>query len=169
MNSAAKMFDGLSQDGLTHEALELFSQIKDKGQMPDVVAHTAVVEAYVNAGQAKEAHKVFLRMLASGVLPNAYTYRVVIRGLAESGDVKLMKEAKKYFDQMVARGMKPNAGIVVGAFEGLVEVGMEDEARVMVEMVKEKGVLPEESKVREVLKNKRGAVYRNLIGVLYGK
>ncbi|KAK4424473.1 hypothetical protein Salat_1640700 [Sesamum alatum] len=169
MNSAVKMFDGLSQDGLTHEALELFSQIKDKGHMPDVVAHTAVMEAYANAGQAKEAHKVYLRMLVSGVLPNAYTYRVVIRGLAESGDAKMVREAKKYVGEMVGRGMRPNAGTCVGVFEGLVKVGLEDEGKEMLEMLKEKGVVPEESKVREVLKNKRGPVYRTVMSVLYGK
>ncbi|KAF8038660.1 hypothetical protein BT93_B1256 [Corymbia citriodora subsp. variegata] len=47
---AVKMFDALSKDGRTHEALELFGQIKDKGHMPDVVAHTAIIEAYCNAG-----------------------------------------------------------------------------------------------------------------------
>ncbi|XP_073128155.1 uncharacterized protein [Henckelia pumila] len=149
MNSAVKMFDGLSQDGLTHEALELFSQIKDKGQMPDVVAHTAVMEAYVNAGQPKEAHKVYLRMLTSGVLPNAYTYRVVIKGLAESGDAKMVKEAKKYVEEMVGRGMRPNPTTCVRVFEGLTRVGLKDEGRVLLEMLKEKGVAPNEDKIRE--------------------
>nr|GMD88502.1 pentatricopeptide repeat-containing protein At4g38150-like [Ipomoea batatas] len=79
INNAVKMFDGLSKDGLTHEALELFSVIKDKSEMPDVVAHTAVIEAYCDAGQPKEAHKVYQRMLVSGVLPNAYTYSVLIQ------------------------------------------------------------------------------------------
>ncbi|XP_075520619.1 uncharacterized protein LOC142553938 [Primulina tabacum] len=169
MNSAVKMFDGLSQDGLTHEALELFSQIKDKGQMPDVVAHTAVMEAYVNAGQPKEAHKVYLRMLASGVLPNAYTYRVVIKGLAESGDGKMVKEAKKYVEEMVGRGMRPNSATCVMVFEGLTKVGLEDEGVGMLDMFKEKGVAPAEDKTREALKNKRGPVYRKFMSVLYGK
>ncbi|KAL3651464.1 hypothetical protein CASFOL_004466 [Castilleja foliolosa] len=171
MNCAVKMFDGLSQDGLTHEALELFSQIKDKGQMPDVVAHTAVMEAYANAGQAKEAHKVYLRMLTSAVTPNAYTYRVVIGALAASGDEKMTKMAKKYVVEMVGKGMRPNAGICVGAFEGMVRVGLEDEGLEMMEMLKEKGVVPEESKVREVLKGKggNGMVYQKVMSVLYGK
>lgn len=85
--NAVKMFDALSKDGLTHEAMELFAQIKDHGHMPDVVAHTAVIEAYANAGQSKEAVKVYMRMLTSGVMPNAYTYSVLIKGLA--GDAKL--------------------------------------------------------------------------------
>lgn len=170
MNSAVKMFDGLSKDGLTHEALELFSQIKDKGQMPEVVAHTAVIEAYANAGQAKEALKVFMRMLASGVLPNAYTYSVLVRGLVESEDVKFVKEAKKYVVEMVEkRGIKPNAGVCVGVYEGLVKVGLEEEGKEVLEMVKNKGFVPEEEKVREALKNKRGPIFRTVMNALCGK
>ncbi|CAH9053364.1 unnamed protein product [Cuscuta epithymum] len=170
INNAVKMFDGLSKDGLTHEALELFSIIKDKSEMPDVVAHTAVIEAYCDAGQPKEAHKVYQRMLVSGVLPNAYTYSVLIKSLATSGDPKLAKEAKKYVIEMVEkRGMKPNAATCVRSFEGLVQVGMEDEGKELLEMIKKRGVVPEEGGMREVLKNKRGPVYRTLMSILYGK
>lgn len=78
------MFDGLSKDGLTHEALQLFSVMKDKGTMPDVVAHTAVIQAYVNAGGThwKNALRTYQRMLACGVLPNAYTFSVLIKGVS---------------------------------------------------------------------------------------
>ncbi|XP_016473875.1 uncharacterized protein LOC107795709 [Nicotiana tabacum] len=170
INSAVKMFDGLSKDGLTHEALELFSQIKDKSQMPDVVAHTAVIEAYANAGQPKEAHKVYLRMLANGVLPNAYTYSVLIKSLAESGEGKLAKEAKKYVLEMVEkRGMKPNPATCLGSYEGLVKAGMEEEGNELLEIMKSKGAVPEESKMREVLKNKRGPIHRTIMQVFYGK
>ncbi|KAL7082261.1 hypothetical protein ACP275_14G088600 [Erythranthe tilingii] len=167
-NSAVKMFDGLSKDGLTHEALELFSQIKDKGHMPDVVAHTTVIEAYVNAGQPKEARKVYLRMLSGGVLPNAYTYAVVVKGLAESGDSKMVKDANRCVGEMVARGIRPNAATVVAVLEGMLAAGLEGEAAETVEILKKNGFLPEESKVREFLKNKRGPLYGNVICVLYG-
>ncbi|XP_021746633.1 pentatricopeptide repeat-containing protein At4g38150-like [Chenopodium quinoa] len=80
ISNAVKMFDEMSNNGLTHETLEMFKEIKEKGKLPDVVAHTAVIEAYANAGQCKEAEKVFLRMLSSGVLPNVYTYRGVCEG-----------------------------------------------------------------------------------------
>nr|AYM00997.1 pentatricopeptide repeat protein [Salvia miltiorrhiza] len=164
MNSAAKMFDGLSQDGLTHEALELFSRIKDRGEMPDVIAYTAVMEAYVDAGQAKEAHKVYLRMLASGVSPNAYTYKVLIRGLAESGAAK---EASKYVGEMVGRGMRPNAGTCVAVFEGLLKADLRDEGIQLLEMLKAKGVAPQEDKIRDVIKNKKGSIPSLIINVLY--
>ncbi|XP_026664888.2 pentatricopeptide repeat-containing protein At4g16390, chloroplastic-like, partial [Phoenix dactylifera] len=107
-NHAVKMFDALSKDGLTHEALELFSVIKDKGSMPDVVAHTAVIEAYANAGgHCKDTLRTFDRMLVSGVSPNAYTYTILIKGLTR--DDKL-PEAQKYLLEMIGKGMWPNAG-----------------------------------------------------------
>lgn len=82
-----------------------------------------------------------------------------------------MKEAKKYVGEMVARGMRPNAATCVTVFEGLAKVGAEDEATAMLEMLKEKGVVPEENEVRNTIKNKKGGLDygRTLINVLYGK
>ncbi|KAM7478586.1 hypothetical protein LguiA_026799 [Lonicera macranthoides] len=168
-NNAVKMFDGLSKDGLTHEALELFGQIKDKGEMPEVVAHTAVIEAYAGAGQAKEAHRVYLRMLACGVMPNAYTYGVLIKGLASSGDVKLLGEAKKCVVEMMGKGIRPNAAVCVAVFEGFCRVGTEEVGREVVEEVKRRGFVPEEKDVREVLREKRGPLFRNVMSILFGK
>ncbi|OAO91294.1 hypothetical protein AXX17_AT5G02860 [Arabidopsis thaliana] len=141
-NEAVKMFDALSKDGRTHEALELFSQIKDKNRMPDVVAHTAIVEAYANAGQAKETLKVFMRMLASGVSPNAYTYSVLIKGLAADG--KTHKDAKKYLLEMMGNGMSPNAATYTAVFEAFVREGKEESARELLQEMKGKGFVPDE-------------------------
>ncbi|KAL6964540.1 hypothetical protein U1Q18_035592 [Sarracenia purpurea var. burkii] len=172
-NNAVKMFDALSKDGLTHEALELFGQIKDKGHMPDVVAHTAVIEAYANAGQAKEALKVYHRMLASGVKPNAYTYAVLIKGLANSGDGKLLVEAKKYVMEMLEKGMRPNAGTYVAVFEAFGREGKAEEGREFLEAMKKaaaaRGFVVEEKEVREVLRDRRGPVFRSVMGILFGK
>lgn len=164
-DSAVKMFDGLSKDGLTHEALELFGQIKEKGHMPDVVAHTAVIEAYAMAGQAKDALKVFLRMLAAGVLPNAYTYGVLIKGLA--ADAKMLGEAKKYVAEMMGRGMKPNAETTITVVEGLVRENKVEEGRQLVVEIKERGFLPDKNAVREVLKNRRGLEVSSVMSILF--
>ncbi|GAB4840546.1 hypothetical protein Ancab_021315 [Ancistrocladus abbreviatus] len=164
INNAVKMFDALSKDGLTHEALELFRVIKDKGNMPDVVAHTAVIEAYANAGQSKEALKVYLRMLASGVAPNAYTYTVLIKGLA--GDSKLA-DAKKYLLEMIGKGMKPNAGTYTAVFEAFAREEKEEEGREFLEVMKSKGFLPDKRDCREALKGKRGPVVRSVMDILF--
>lgn len=169
-NNAVKMFDALSKDGLTHEALQLFAQIKDKGHMPDVVAHTAVIEAYTNAGQGKEALRVFVRMLASGVAPNAYTYAVLIKGLAAAdGNAKLLGDAQKYLMEMMGKGMRPNAGTYTAVFEAFVREQKVDEARELLQQMKVKGFVPNEKAVREVLIDKRGAVFRGVINILFGK
>ncbi|QCE07193.1 pentatricopeptide repeat-containing protein At4g38150-like [Vigna unguiculata] len=167
LNHAVKMFDALSKEGLTHEALELFAQIKDKGHMPDVVAHTAILEAYANAAQPKEAHKVYMRMLASGVSPNAYTYAVLVTALA--ADAKFVKDASKYLLEMMDKGMKPNAKTYTSVFEGLLKEERLDEATRLLEQMKAKGFVPDEKAVREVVSNKRGQVFRNLINLLFGR
>ncbi|KAK1571984.1 hypothetical protein Q3G72_025707 [Acer saccharum] len=164
-NSAVKMFDALSKDGLTHEALQLFSQIKDKGHMPDVVAHTAVIEAYANAAQSTQAINVFLRMLASGVAPNAYTYTVLIKGLA--ADAKSFADAQKYLLEMMGKGMHPNAATYTAVFEAFVREQKLDEAREFLQQMKIKGFLPNEKAVREVITSKRGQVYREVINILF--
>lgn len=168
LNNAAKMFDALSKDGLTHEALQLFAQIKDKGHMPDVVAYTAVMEAYFNAGtgHSKEALKVFMRMLASGIVPNAYSYSVLITGLAV--DAKLV-DAKKYVLEMMAKGMRPNAHTYAAVFEAFTKENKVEEAKVLLQQMKDKGFVPDEKAVRDALSNKRGQVFRTVIGILFDK
>ncbi|KAF2318930.1 hypothetical protein GH714_011843 [Hevea brasiliensis] len=131
------------QDGLTHEALELFSQIKDKGHMPDVVAHTAVVEAYANAGQSKEA----------------------LKALAADGK---LADANKYILEMMSKGMRPNAATYAAVFEAYAKEQKEDQAREFLQQMKQKGFVPDEKAVREVL-DKRGQVFRTVINILFNK
>ncbi|CAD5171472.1 pentatricopeptide repeat-containing protein At4g38150-like [Musa acuminata AAA Group] len=165
-NHAIKMFDALSKDGLIHEALQLLTIIKDKGTMPDVVAHTAVLEAYANAGgHAKEAIRTYERMLASGVSPNAYTFAVLIKGLAKDGR---LPESRKYLLEMMGRGMRPNAGTYIAVFEAYLREQREDDARALLEEMREKGFMPEENAVRETI-GKRGQVYRGIMNLLFGK
>ncbi|KAG5402747.1 hypothetical protein IGI04_008866 [Brassica rapa subsp. trilocularis] len=90
-------------------------ELRGRRDFVSVVAHTAVVEAYAKAGQPEESLKVFVRMLACGVLPNAYTYTVLIRGLA--GDGKTLKGAEKYLLEMMGKGMRPNAATYAAVSE----------------------------------------------------
>lgn len=167
IDNAVKMFDGLSKDGLTHEALELFRVIKDKGTMPDVVAHTAVIEAYADAGKGKEALTTYKKMLACGVAPNAYTYGVLIKGLlAEGGTVG---EVRRYVVEMMEKGMRPNVGTCVAVFEGFVREGKAEDGRELLEVMRAKGLRVDERAVREAMKGKRGHVVRGVMDLLLGK
>ncbi|KAJ4744348.1 Ribosomal protein L15 [Rhynchospora pubera] len=166
-NYAIKMFDGLSKDGRTHEALELFSVIKDKQTMPDVVAHTAVIEAYVNAGgdHWKSAIRTYEKMLACGVLPNAYTFSVLIKGLVKESK---LTEAGKYLIEMVTRGMKPNVTTFLSVFEGYVSEEKFEEGKKLLQELKEKGFEPDEKFVRDDTV-KRGYIFNGVMRLLFDK
>ncbi|CAN0857627.1 Pentatricopeptide repeat-containing protein At4g38150 [Linum grandiflorum] len=151
------MFDTLCKDGLTHEALELCSHIKEKDQMPDVVGYTSVIEEYAKAGgQSKEALKVFMRMLGVGVAPNVYTYSVLIKGLA--GDAKI-GNAKKYLLEMMGKGMMPNAGTYCAVLEAMVREQRVEEGRELVEQMKTKGLVVDEKAVRSVLSSEAVSIF----------
>uniref|UniRef100_A0ACD5TK96 Uncharacterized protein n=1 Tax=Avena sativa TaxID=4498 RepID=A0ACD5TK96_AVESA len=164
---AIKMFDGLSKDGLTHEALALFSVIKDKGAMPDVVAHTAVLEAYANAGPGhwRDAVRTYDRMLSTGVAPNAYTLSVLVKGLGASDR---WKEAGKYLLDMLDRGMRPNVATCLAAFEAHVRMEKVEEGKELLEKMKKKGFTLDEEAVRSSTV-KRGHVFKGVINLLFGK
>ncbi|KAF8038659.1 hypothetical protein BT93_B1255 [Corymbia citriodora subsp. variegata] len=107
-----------------------------------------------------------MRMLASGVAPNAYTYAVLVKGLA--GDGRLA-DAKKYVMEMMSKGMMPPAATYAAVFEAFVKDGKEEEAREFQEVMKGKGFAPNEKDVREAMASKRGPVFRSVMRILFGK
>ncbi|KAK1295320.1 hypothetical protein QJS10_CPA16g01825 [Acorus calamus] len=165
-----KMLDGLCiDDGLIHEALKLISFMKDNqlNIMPDVVVHTAVVEAFSNyPGHSKQALRSYKRMLASGVLPNAYTYSVLIRGLARDGK---LAEARKYVLEMMGRGMRPNAGTYGAVLEAFVREGKEDEGRALLEEMKSKGFVLEEKSERLQRMREQFPVFRDAVMRIFSR
>ncbi|KAK1318691.1 Pentatricopeptide repeat-containing protein [Acorus calamus] len=162
-----KMLDGLCiDDGLIHEALELISFMKNNG-MPDVVVHTAVIEAFSNyPGHSKQALRSYKRMLASGVLPNAYTYSVLIRGLARDGK---LAEGRKYVLEMMGRGMRPNAGTHGVVLEAFDREGKEDEGRALLEEMKSKGFVPEEKSERLQRMREQFPVFRDAVMRIFSR
>lgn len=105
-------------------------------------------------------------MLASGVEPNAYTYAVLVKGLA--GDGKL-PEVKKYVMEMIGKEMVPNPGTCMAVFEAFVREGQGEEGREFLAEMKRGGFVPDEKGVREVLGNRRGPVVRGVMNILFGK
>lgn len=107
-----------------------------------------------------------MRMLASGVAPNAYTYAVLVKGLAGNGR---LADAKKYVMEMMSKGMMPAAATYAAVFEAFAKDQKEEEAREFLEAMKGKGFVPNEKDVREVIGSKRGPVFRSVMSILFGK
>src|SRR5437868_1536929 len=110
--------------------------------------------------QSKEALNVFMRMLASGVAPNAYTYAVLVKGLA--GD-RRSANAKKYVMEMMSKGMMPPAVTYTVVFKAFAMDGKEEEAKEFLEVMKGKGFAPSEKDVKEAMASKRGPVFRSVM------
>nr|ABK24066.1 unknown [Picea sitchensis] len=147
------------------EKKKLFGQMKDKSKMPDVVAHTAVVEAYAKAGKPKDALKVFMRMQASGCLPNSYSYSVLIQGLCQGG---MLQEAGKYTLEMLSYGWKPNAATYVTLIDSYLRAQKADEMRQLLAKLKEKGFVADDKAARQHMKS-MGRFNRGVMDMLFGQ
>uniref|UniRef100_A0A0D6R3J0 Pentacotripeptide-repeat region of PRORP domain-containing protein n=1 Tax=Araucaria cunninghamii TaxID=56994 RepID=A0A0D6R3J0_ARACU len=165
VQQAVKMFDGLSKDGYTQEAMKLFGVLKDKAKMPDIVAHTAVVEAYCKAGKIKDGLKCFMRMQASGIKPNSYSYSVLIHGLCQAG---MLEEAGKYMLDMLSNGWNPNAATYVTLVDSYLRAKKENEMQQLLVKLKGKGFVADDKAAREHMK-KMGRFNRGVMDVLFGQ
>lgn len=70
---------------------------------------------------------------------------------------------------MMGKGMRPNAGTYTALFEGFAKEQKVEEGREFLEQMKAKGFTPDEKAVREILKNRRGQVFRSIMDILFGK
>ncbi|XP_062005442.1 pentatricopeptide repeat-containing protein At4g38150-like [Rosa rugosa] len=151
----ARMINMLRKDRFMSQAEEIFVKMDLDRIIPEVVTHTGVIEIYAKAYEAKEALKVFVRMLSLGVTPNAYTYSVLIKGLAK--DPNFLGDAKKYTLEMMDKGMQPNARTYIAVFKAfarLKDFNVEKGKEFLKEM-KAKGFVPKKKAVMEVLKGKK--------------
>lgn len=164
-----RMVNMLKKNGFMSQAKAIFLKMDLAHDIPEVVTHTGVVEIYAKAYEAKEALKVFVRMLYFGVTPNAYTYSVLIKGLAK--DPNFLGDAKKYTLEMMDKGMQPNSRTCIAmfkAFARLKDFKVEKGKEFLKEM-KAKGFVPQKKAVMAVLKGKKGPVVKTVINILFGK
>ncbi|XP_044970890.1 pentatricopeptide repeat-containing protein At5g04780, mitochondrial-like [Hordeum vulgare subsp. vulgare] len=91
----------------------------------DVVAWTALVGAYANAGELDQAFELFESMQANGVRPDVISWNNLVSGFARNGDIGA---ALDLFDEMRLRGVKPRASSWNCIISGCVQNARYDEA-----------------------------------------
>ncbi|KAL9241275.1 hypothetical protein vseg_015405 [Gypsophila vaccaria] len=179
--NAGKVLDRMSKrvrhftNRKSHEAME-------RSRVPDVMAHIAIIETYANAGQCSEkAQKLYLKMMGAGVVPNEYTYNVLIKLVASTsgGDWMMIGQAQKYMIEMLDKGMRPDVATCVAVFKALAKEGRVREGRELLEDVKGRGFVVDDRVFREilkgrggvvkVLKGKTGDVVRTLLEIFFAK
>ncbi|GJX56348.1 pentatricopeptide repeat-containing protein [Tanacetum coccineum] len=149
--NAVSMLHGLCSDGLVHDAMKLFGEMRERGSIPEVVIFTAVVEGFCKSGKLDEAVRIFRKMEKNGIVPNAFSYGVIVQGLCKGGR---LDDAFEFCLEMVEAGHSPN----LGTFTGLVnrfckERGLES-AKVVIGKLYEKGFGFDEKAVRDFMEKK---------------
>ncbi|XP_062028408.1 pentatricopeptide repeat-containing protein At1g22960, mitochondrial-like [Rosa rugosa] len=164
-----KMCDALLKDGYREEYIEFYKRNYATGILPMVALYTSVIEAYLERGKTKGALEAYQRMLATGVAPNSDTYTVLIKGL--SADPNFVRDAKKCLLEMMERGMRPNAATytaVIESFAKQEDKASEEECKELVEVMMDKGFVPNAKAMMEVLKG-RPTTVRRVMNIVLSK
>ncbi|KAL6142452.1 hypothetical protein ACLB2K_060732 [Fragaria x ananassa] len=167
LSNVVKMYNALFTEGHEFEFTEMKAHI-DQGILP-VVVYTGVMEEYAGAGKSRDVLKVYRRMLNYGISPNSYTYRILIKALADDPDVKFLEDAKKYLMEMMDMALRPDAVAYTAVFKAFARREKVVEGRRFLEEMKRKGFVAEENQVREVLDGRKGRIVKNLFDILFGK
>ncbi|KAI9181155.1 hypothetical protein LWI28_011972 [Acer negundo] len=149
--NAVAMLDGLCKDGLVHEAMKLFGQMRERGTIPEVVIYTAVVDGFCKAHKFDDAVRIFRKMQTTGISPNAFTYTVLIQGLCNSNK---LEDAIDYSIEMLEAGHSPNVTTFVGLVDGLCREKGVEEARSVIATLTQKGFHVNDKAVRDFLDKK---------------
>lgn len=163
--NAVAMLDGLSKDGLVQEAMKLFGEMREKGNIPEVIVYTAVVEGFCRAMKLDDAKRIFKKMKDNGVVPNAFSYCVLIQSLCKD---KRLGEAVDYSLEMLDQGWRPNVATFVSIIDGFCKEQRSDEAKTVINQFKEKGFTADEKAVREYM-DKKGPFFPSVWEVVFGK
>ncbi|KAI8527215.1 hypothetical protein RHMOL_Rhmol12G0058300 [Rhododendron molle] len=163
--NAVAMLDGLCKDGLVQEAMKLFSLMREKGTIPEVVIYTAVVEGFCKAQKLDDAKRIFGKMKSNGISPNAFSYAVLIRGLCKG---KRLEDAVEICVEMLDAGHSPNLATFTGLVDAFCrEKGLE-EAQSVIRALTQKGFYFDEKLVREYL-DKKGPFLPLVWEAIFGK
>uniref|UniRef100_A0ACD5TJQ2 Uncharacterized protein n=1 Tax=Avena sativa TaxID=4498 RepID=A0ACD5TJQ2_AVESA len=132
---AAKGGPALAKDGVVGNAvIAMYAALGDVGAAraafaslsePDVVAWTALVGAYSNAGELDEAFELFESMQASGVQSDVISWNTLVSGFARNSDIGA---ALDLFDEMRLRGVKPRVSSWNCIISGCMQNARYDEA-----------------------------------------
>eukprot|EP01018_Ginkgo_biloba_P024476 Gb_03693 [translate_table: standard] len=82
-----------------HEARKMFDRVLQR----DVVSWTTMIAGYAQAGQAKEALKLYLQMQLEGTKPNEFTFTSVL-GACASG--LALEEGKQFHAHLIKSGFE---------------------------------------------------------------
>lgn len=114
----------------------LLEEMGAKGVEPSVVSYNAVISGLCKEGKVEAAKAVFEGLAASkSARPNSVTYHTLVSQLSAAGEVAAAAEMCR---ESLRKKWMPAFSVMEGLVKGLVEKGMVETAREVVEMGKGK-------------------------------
>ncbi|KAF7113527.1 hypothetical protein RHSIM_RhsimUnG0118600 [Rhododendron simsii] len=135
------LLKGYCQQLQLEKAKEVMKEMtEDSGIQPDAVSYNTMIDGCILVDDSAGAFSYFNEMRSRGIAPTKITYTTLMKAFALSGQPKL---ANKVFDEMLK---DPRVKIDVVAWNVLVEgyckLGLVEEAKKIVERMKESGFYP---------------------------
>ncbi|KAL0338402.1 UNVERIFIED_CONTAM: Pentatricopeptide repeat-containing protein, chloroplastic [Sesamum angustifolium] len=122
------------------KAEDLIREIISEGIEPDVVSYNTLIDGCILVDDSAGALTYFNEMRKRGIAPTKVSYTTLMKAFASSGQPKL---ANKVFDEMLK---DPRVKVDLVAWNMLVEgyckLGLVDEAKSIIQRMKENGVYP---------------------------
>lgn len=85
----------LGKNKMIEKAEEMFHEVVEKGLKPDTRLFNEMIGVYLQVGNTEKAMEVYRSMKASGCLPDALTFTILIRNLMNNGEHELVETLKK--------------------------------------------------------------------------
>ncbi|GAB2229175.1 hypothetical protein Droror1_Dr00023311 [Drosera rotundifolia] len=72
------LIQGLSMNGKTNEAYELYRQMKDKGVLSDVITYNSLIHGFCREENVTKSQEMFEELLVHGLQPSFFSYALLI-------------------------------------------------------------------------------------------
>lgn len=108
-------------------------------QVLDSVSLQKMIEKLCETGKILKAYKLLMQLADCGVVPNIYTYNILINGLCKS---KVINGALKLFQELQVKGHFPDSITYGTLIDGLQRVDRVEEAFKLLDQMSKNGCTP---------------------------
>ncbi|XP_056170549.1 pentatricopeptide repeat-containing protein At3g09650, chloroplastic [Syzygium oleosum] len=136
------LLKGYCQQLQMDKAKELIKEMaRDAQVQPDVVSYNTLIDGCILIDDSTGALEFFNEMRARAIAPTKISYTTLMKAFASSGQPKL---AHKVFDEMIQDPrVKPDVAAWNMLVEGYCKLGLVEEAKKVVQRMKENGPYPD--------------------------
>ncbi|CAN0881367.1 Pentatricopeptide repeat-containing protein At3g09650, chloroplastic [Linum grandiflorum] len=136
------LLKGYCQQLQIDKAKELMKEMEDNAEIePDVVSYNIMIDGCIMVDDSSEALTFFNTMRSKGIPPTKISYTTLMKAFASSGQPNL---ASKVFEEML-KDSRVKVDLIAWNMlvEGYCKLGLVQEAKRVVEKMKENGVYPD--------------------------